>query len=74
MCLKFGKKCSESDPTNGLEPASNGWKMSGLHLKPDWYVGKCLPEQLVKDIDSDKSTVAENSDNEWTDESDNEIM
>ena len=42
-------------------------------LEPDLYSRKCLPEQLVKDIDTDKAMVVENSDDEWTDESDDDI-
>ena len=47
--------------------------MIGQNLEPDWYSRKCLPEQLVKDIDTDKAMVVENSDDEWTDESDDNI-
>ena len=62
MCLHYVKKCSKSDPTDRLERAGNGCKMSELNLEPARL--KCLPEQLVRAIDSRKSTVAENSDNE----------
>ena len=44
------------------------------NLEPDWYSGKCLPEPLVKDIDTDKAMVVENSDVERTDESDDDIQ
>ena len=47
--------------------------MIGQNLESDWYSGKCLPEQIVKDIDTDKAMVAENSDDEWNDESDDDI-
>ena len=47
--------------------------MIGQNLEPDWYSGKYLPKQLVKDIDTDKAMVVENSDDEWTDESDDDI-
>ena len=52
---KNWKRCYASDPTDGLEPVNNGWKMIGQNLEPDWYSKKCLPEQLlvVKDIDTD---------------------
>ena len=34
MCLHYVKKCSKSDPTDRLEPAGNGRKMSELNLEP----------------------------------------
>ena len=34
MCLHYVKKCSKSDPTDRLEPAGNGCKMSELNLEP----------------------------------------
>ena len=34
MCLYCVKKCSKSDPTDRLEPAGNGCKMSELNLEP----------------------------------------
>ena len=34
MCLHYVKKCSKSDPTDGLEPADNGCKMGELNLEP----------------------------------------
>ena len=34
MCLHYVKKCSKSNRTDRLEPASNGCKMSELNLKP----------------------------------------
>ena len=42
-------------------------------LEADLYSRKCLPEQLVKDIDTDKAMVVESSNDEWTDESDDDI-
>ena len=47
-----------------LNPNNNGWKMIGQNLEPDWYSRKCLHEQIVKDIDTDKAMVVENTDNE----------
>ena len=34
MCLHYVKKCSKSDPTDRLERAGNGCKMSELNLEP----------------------------------------
>ena len=34
MCLHYVKKCSKSDPTDRLEKAGNGCKMSELNLEP----------------------------------------
>ena len=34
MCLHYGKKCSKSDPTDRLEPAVKGCKMSKFNLEP----------------------------------------
>ena len=34
MCLHYVKKCSKSDPTDRLEPAGNGCKMSEINLEP----------------------------------------
>ena len=34
MCLHYVKQCSKSDPTDRLEPAGNGCKMSELYLEP----------------------------------------
>ena len=70
---KIWKRCYALDPTDGLEPVNNGWKMIGQNLEPDWYSRKCPPVQLVKDIDTYKAMVVENSDDEWTDESDDDI-
>ena len=61
---KIWKRCYASDPTDRLEPVNNGWKMIGQNLESDWYSRKCLPEQIVKDIDTDKAMVVENTDNE----------
>ena len=33
-CLHYVKNCSKSDPTDRLEPAGNGCKMSELNLEP----------------------------------------
>ena len=70
---KIWKRCYASDPTDRLEPVNNCWKMMGQNLEPDRYSGKCLLKQLVKDIDTDKAMVVENSDDEWTDESNDDI-
>ena len=70
---KIWKRCYASDPTDGLEPVNNGWKMIGLNLEADWYSRKCLHEQLDIDTDIDKAMVVENSDDEWTDESDDDV-
>ena len=53
VCGQELERCYASDPTDGLEPVNNGWKMIGQNLEPDWYSKKCLPEQLVKDINTD---------------------
>ena len=71
--VKIWKRCYASDPTDRLEPVNNCWKMIGQNLEPDRYSRTYLPEQLVKDIDTDKAMVVENSDDEWTDESDDDI-
>ena len=34
VTLHYIKKCSKSDPTDRLEPAGNGCKMSDLNLEP----------------------------------------
>ena len=73
VCGKDLERCYASDPTDGLEPVNNGWKMIGQNLEPDWYSRKCLLEQLGRDLDTDKAMVVENSDDEWTDESDDDI-
>ena len=51
MCLYYVKQCSKSDPTDRLEPAGNGCKMSELYLEPARLIMLCLPEQLVRAID-----------------------
>ena len=38
MCLHYVKECSKSDPTDKLEPAGNGCKMSELSLEPATFI------------------------------------
>ena len=66
MCLHYVKKYSKSDSTDRLEPAGNGCNMSELNLEParHIYYWKVSTKQLVRVIDSRKSTAAENSDSE----------
>ena len=44
MCIHYVKKCRKFDPTDRLEPAGNGCKMSELNLVPArliyWKVSK----------------------------------
>ena len=60
------------NPTAEASPTDCGWKLTQDCLQPDWYPGSSVPESLTCASDNmeDASTDDEQSDNAWSDDSD----
>ena len=68
----LGRRAVHIYPTAEASPTDCGWKSTQNCLQPDWYPGSSVPESLTCASDNmeDTSTDGEQSDNAWSDDSD----
>ena len=66
------RRADHINPTAEASPSDYGWKLTQNCLQPDWYPGSSVPESLTCASDNmeDATTDDEQSDNAWSDDSD----